>query len=391
MAPGARDCDYQTFTDQVIASGFGRDVDLLAAIQCVREAYTDNRRDGERMLGWLEELVLERLRDVEQQARAVADANVRGLEIFETQRELAVQLQAQNLELSAQNKRIDEHREALESQNAAMAHANVDALFMMEESESRLSEIDEARRRLSDINRLLTASSRDLEQQAVALAESNAEAVAMIDAREQAIAELSRKAAAVEVQNRELASQAVNDALTGLFNRRYFKQQVEREVARSRRYGRALSIVFIDADFFKDVNDKHGHQVGDAVLAGIGQVIASEVRGADVAVRVDGMPFAVRYGGEEFVVILPETDGPGARIAAERIRQRIEAAPLPGGAGMPGDSITVSIGVATLAACDENAEALVRRADEALYRAKHGGRNQVVVAETTNMPSSRAE
>ena len=297
----------------------------------------------------------------------------------------------QNQELAAQNTRIEEHRAALEAQMAAMAHANVDALFLVEESESRLSDLDDARRRLSDINRLLTTRSRDIERQAVALAESNAEAIAMIDSREEAIAELSKKAAAVEVENRELASQAINDALTGLFNRRYFKRQIEREVARSRRYGRPLSVVFVDADFFKHVNDKHGHQVGDAVLAGLGLLIDSEVRGADVAVRVDGMPFAVRYGGEEFVVILPETDSVGASCAAERIRRRVEEAPLPGRDGMPGDRITVSLGVATLAESDTSAEDLVRRADEALYRAKHAGRNRVVVAEAASTSSSPEE
>ena len=82
MTSGARESVVRTITDEAIGSGFGRDVDLLTAIQCVREAYVDSRRGGERMLNWLEELVLSRLRDVEQQARAVADANVRGIEVL---------------------------------------------------------------------------------------------------------------------------------------------------------------------------------------------------------------------------------------------------------------------------------------------------------------------
>lgn len=154
-------------------------------------------------------------------------------------------------------------------------------------------------------------------------------------------------------------------------------------MARARRYGRALSIVFIDVDYFKKLNDTHGHQVGDQVLSAVGRIVSGEVRGADITVRLDGAPFAVRYGGEEFVVILPETDSAGAQRVAERLRQRVESEELPGGHTQPGGRITISAGVATLEGGDTDVESLVQRADSALYRAKQTGRNRVSVAEVT--------
>jgi diguanylate cyclase (GGDEF)-like protein len=161
---------------------------------------------------------------------------------------------------------------------------------------------------------------------------------------------------------------ATIDPLTGAYNRRTFHEIAEREMARARRGGQPLSIVMLDIDHFRAVNEKHGHKVGDEVLQKFADVVRSALRKEDMVVR---------YGGEEFVVLLPEVPGPGAVVVAGRIRRAVAGAPIEaGGHSFP---ITVSLGVA--ARLDEGPESideLLERAGSALALAKERGRNRVV-------------
>ena len=175
---------------------------------------------------------------------------------------------------------------------------------------------------------------------------------------------------AIAMETARLFQSAVYDGLTELFIRRYFDLRLAEEENRIKRYGGKMAIVILDIDHFKRVNDTYGHQVGDAVLTETSAIIKSSVR-----LDVDS---PCRYGGEEFVIIMPDTDLGGALIVAERIRHRVQSHLFPG----PGDPfrVTISGGVAFMD--EENFVArqeLLKGADEALYRAKEEGRNQIRV------------
>lgn len=159
---------------------------------------------------------------------------------------------------------------------------------------------------------------------------------------------------------------AYTDLLTQANNRASFDHLVQREISLSQRYGKNLALLFLDIDHFKAVNDDHGHDAGDIALAAVAGWIKKSMRTSDMLFR---------YGGEEFVVLLSETDLAGAKVVAERIRRSIAAATI--SYDMVALRVTASIGVAALRAGD-TADSLVKRADTAMYQAKHGGRNQVV-------------
>lgn len=162
---------------------------------------------------------------------------------------------------------------------------------------------------------------------------------------------------------------AVRDELTGLYNRRFLQEVLDRETARARRSGGAFSVCLIDIDEFKSVNDRFGHATGDAVLEHFGAIAGTGLRSADVLGRM---------GGEEFLVVLPDTDIQGAIESAERIRRSVEASTFP---GLPaGSQLTVTAGVAC-SEPDESASMLLVRADHALYEGKAAGKNTVVAAE----------
>ena len=169
-----------------------------------------------------------------------------------------------------------------------------------------------------------------------------------------------------------LERETLIDPLTGVFNRRYLDRCLSQEVASARRYGLPFSVLLLDIDHFKQINDGHGHQVGDEVLASLAKIIAGELRDPDVVAR---------YGGEEFLVMTVNTPPSGAIVLAERLRKRIESHGfnLPGVPDAEGRiCATVSIGVASLGDAIDSAEKLVHAADRNLYRAKYGGRNQVI-------------
>lgn len=166
--------------------------------------------------------------------------------------------------------------------------------------------------------------------------------------------------------------QALTDTMTGLGNQRAFEKSAERELMRAERTGSPLSMVIFDIDNFKAINDTQGHTIGDRVLLAIAHCCSVVRR------RIDTL---ARYGGDEFVLLLPETDLQGARIVAERLRQRIAALKIPGeGGGMV--MVTCSFGVASRDSSVNDPKALLRRADMALYEAKRRGRNAVVVDES---------
>ena len=164
---------------------------------------------------------------------------------------------------------------------------------------------------------------------------------------------------------------AQTDALTALFNRRHTSMALDLEVARTNRYGTPLSVVMCDIDHFKSINDRFGHNAGDEVIRQVGGVFPRRIRGIDVAGR---------WGGEEFVVLLPSTPAPGAVVVAERIRAAIEA--LGAFEGGP-ERVTVSLGIAEHQR-GKSAIELIERADKALYVAKQRGRNRV---ELSALPS----
>ena len=162
---------------------------------------------------------------------------------------------------------------------------------------------------------------------------------------------------------------AITDQLTGLHNRRYMSRHLDTLLANAQKNGRPLTFVIMDIDFFKHVNDTHGHDIGDEVLKEFASRISANVRGIDLACR---------YGGEEFVVVMPDTDTSFAYSIAERLRQSIETTPI-NISRAPGKlTITISIGIATAESSGDTAEQLLHRADQALYRAKRSGRNKVV-------------
>lgn len=180
---------------------------------------------------------------------------------------------------------------------------------------------------------------------------------------QQRLSRIEKQIAAQAAELRSYGSEVRTDSLTGLANRRAFDDEVQRRFAEWQRRRTPFTLLILDVDHFKQVNDSNGHPAGDAVLRHIGNVIANNSRQMD---------FRCRYGGDEFVVILPDTAAQEARIAAERIRKAIETTVIP----FEGDSLSVtcSIGVARIGVGDDVMK-LVRRADEALYKAKEAGRN----------------
>lgn len=171
----------------------------------------------------------------------------------------------------------------------------------------------------------------------------------------------------LSILNRELEQISITDSLTQVYNRRYFMERLYQEVKRVRRYGSSVSLLMLDIDHFKVVNDTYGHQAGDVVLAGVARVIQKRLRDTDLLAR---------YGGEEFTMLATPMEASGAVQLAERIRSIVEGHEI----AFEGHRIriTVSIGVSTWQPeMKDNFEEMIRRADQALYSAKEGGRNRV--------------
>lgn len=176
--------------------------------------------------------------------------------------------------------------------------------------------------------------------------------------------EIKAANALLRQKNADLFRLSTLDPMSGLYNRRMLERELEREHRLSARSERRFSILMIDVDHFKSINDRFGHQAGDAVIERIGEVIRETIRSTDIPGR---------WGGEEFLILCPETDSSGAASAAESVRTAIESAEL----SIP-ESVTISVGASELAH-GESVTALVARTDEKLYAAKANGRNTVVV------------
>lgn len=170
---------------------------------------------------------------------------------------------------------------------------------------------------------------------------------------------------------------SLTDYLTGLFNKRYFQTRFVEEVTRARRSSYDLSLIFCDIDYFKRINDRFGHHIGDEVLRTTAQILSGSIDELNIISRLRKSDIIARYGGEEFVVILPETGKTGAAIAAERLRKKIEKYTFT----LHGEKvhITMSFGVAELAPTDKDHTEIIKNADYAMYKAKNSGRNRVVV------------
>lgn len=166
----------------------------------------------------------------------------------------------------------------------------------------------------------------------------------------------------------ELRQMAMTDPLTGLYNRGVFDREFQREFDRCRRYGRPFSLILVDLDHFKQINDRYGHMAGDRVLREVSRTLQSTVRETDTVAR---------YGGEEFAVILPETPSDGAELTGERLRVAVSRMALENdGAALP---VTASVGVASIDPHHADSAAMLAAADRALYRAKDRGRNRTCV------------
>jgi diguanylate cyclase (GGDEF)-like protein len=186
---------------------------------------------------------------------------------------------------------------------------------------------------------------------------------------------LAHRIELLDAERSAATDRSLHDALTGLPNRRAFDSFLADAISRARRYRRALSLLLIDVDHFKAYNDTHGHPAGDEVLKRIAGEFIRLARETDLVSRV---------GGEEFALVLPETDGAGARAVAERIRAEITTL------AQFHSPVTVSVGVATLAPGTPTAALLVKQCDAALYSAKRAGRNRVCEIESAVPDRRRA-
>src|SRR5439155_4071661 len=179
--------------------------------------------------------------------------------------------------------------------------------------------------------------------------------------------------------NKRLEMLSITDGLTKLYNHRHFQDELARAFEESQRYQRPLSLAIVDLDFFKKINDTHGHAVGDEVLKAVSRIFQESIRSTDLAAR---------YGGEEFTVMMPETEIDDALTFAEKIRSMVESSPIATQAGLL--QATVSIGVATVPQSKiHTAKELIVAADNALYRAKKSGRNQVQAETPREGPTIR--
>ncbi len=175
---------------------------------------------------------------------------------------------------------------------------------------------------------------------------------------------------------------STRDDLTGLFNRRHFFENLEKEVQRARRYQRVFSLLMLDLDDFKGYNDTYGHLKGDEVLKDVARLLLANTRRADVVAR---------FGGEEFVVLLPEINAQGAATVAEKVRNAVEGHPFPGRHSQPGGALTVTLGLASYPGDSEDALELVDLADRALYAGKQQGGNRVSLISAARVPEPRSE
>ncbi len=195
---------------------------------------------------------------------------------------------------------------------------------------------------------------------------------------EEAIAkQLSLSISNIKLRNL-LESQAVHDPLTGLLNRRYIDHTLQRELYQAQRYSRPLSVIMIDIDYFKNINDTYGHKAGDTTLKETARLLQEKSRKEDIVCR---------FGGEEFLIVMQETTQKRALERADEIRKAVEGHSFSFNAGQT-KKITISLGISAFPENGQSIEDLILRADQALYKAKKQGRNRVETAEPEALPLS---
>ncbi len=235
----------------------------------------------------------------------------------------------------------------------------------------------------SEDGRPFSANERELLHEVLELIRIADESDARFHDIEQRLVRLQRENLDLVVKNRVLSEVSTRDALTGLYNRFYVMEKIDSEMNRSLRQQSPMSLLMLDIDHFKRVNDSYGHSVGDQVLKSVGQVLRESCRVYDVPGR---------YGGEEFCVVLPGTRVSNTAHVAERIRRRLAGTALP----IAGDSlrVTASIGIAGVDCVPEDGvvspATLIERADRALYSAKNRGRNRIETWDS-QLTNSRSE
>jgi diguanylate cyclase (GGDEF)-like protein len=264
---------------------------------------------------------------------------------------------------------VDDKREAIErTQTRLERHLS----FQPDQINELVNELGEAVEAAAEMLDIKVGPQPDFEKIAIEAAQGllalNMSYQNLTQELERSLAQQQRMAEQLQSMNEELARRAGTDELTGLANRRAFDARLDQELERARRLSQPLGICVIDVDHFKRFNDTYGHLAGDVVLREVAQSVQSCIRGCD---------FAARFGGEEFVVLCPHTDREGTLVAAERLRQTIEAMV----AEYEGKSlrVTASVGVTVITdSKDSRAGTMAfRRADDALYQAKDAGRNRV--------------
>ena len=165
----------------------------------------------------------------------------------------------------------------------------------------------------------------------------------------------------------QFQQESVTDELTGLHNHRYLEERLPEELSRAKRYEQPVSFLMIDIDDFKKYNDRNGHEAGNEALQNVAQCLKDGLRSADVAMR---------YGGEEFCILLPQTALAEARAIAERIRHHVESTPFPHGESQPLGRVTISVGVSTYSKNVDTDKKIIAAADRALYESKRVGKNR---------------
>ena len=215
-----------------------------------------------------------------------------------------------------------------------------------------------------------SASGRDLVREVASVVRFAGERDGRVGELERRLAEMESDNLDLVMKNRTLAEISARDSLTGLYNRWYVMEKIDSEMNRSLRHGCPVSVLMLDIDHFKRVNDAFGHAAGDGVLRAVAQVLRDSCRVYDVPGR---------YGGEEFCVVLPETKTGNTTVVAERIRERMESSSF--NVGSDSVVVTASIGIAGIDSMEGEGivspSILIDRADRALYSAKHRGRNRV--------------
>jgi diguanylate cyclase (GGDEF)-like protein len=238
--------------------------------------------------------------------------------------------------------------------------------------------------RLSDLPTLLADAIREAQLEA-----ENARLVTELALKND---ELNRTNERLEVEVRQRTSElqiaiakleqlALRDGLTGLYNHRFLQEALDAELARAKRHGHSLGLLFIDVDHFKSYNDRNGHPAGDRLLKRLADALVGG-RNSDFPHKGRSSDLVARYGGEEFVMVLPETGLDGCRIKAERMRQAVAEYPFEQADGQPGGCVSVSIGLAVYPDHGADKHALIEVADRELYRAKRAGRNRVSLPES---------